>query len=343
MVKRKTPPLARARNVRARVGSNAAASSRTRGPVLFASMLPSPEGPVVGPNGWILNVCSFTGDKTWPRKGADIAATHTTKPLATYTVFNTSTDKVTGIPAALKFGPDGSIYVTDEGRRAIVRVTPEGEKTDFIFEYQGKHINGPNDLCFDEEGNLFFTDPWGSSLKNPVGAVYGYAWKTGELHKIHDNLAFPNGILVREGRLYVAETQTKKIWTYDVVGPGQARNPREFCRLPDLIPDEKGWTGPDGMCFDAEGNIYVAGLGFSGGVLVHNPEGKLIETITDGGARTTNVCFGGPKHDQLFVTVDDLAAMVVFDLGVKGYRLPFCPSRSKDHPWSKMLPEARKS
>ena len=78
-------------------------------------------------------------------------------------------------------------------------------------------------------------------------------------------------------------------------------------------------------------------------MLVYNPEGKLIETIHTGGARTTNVCFGGPKHDQLFVTVDDLAAMVVFDLGVKGYRLPFCPSRSKDHPWAKMLPEAPKS
>jgi len=39
----------------------------------------------------------------------------------------------------------------------------------------------------------------------------------------------------------------------------------------------------------------------------------LIETIHTLDARTTNVCFGGPKHDQLFVTVDDLAAMLVFD------------------------------
>jgi len=341
MVKKRTKVRGK---VRSRGVSKAKESSRIRGPILFASMLPAPEGPTVGPNGWILNVCSFTTDKTWPRKAGDIAATHITKPLATHTVFNTSTDKVTGIPAALKFGPDGNLYVTDEGRLAIVRVTPEGEKMDFIFEYQGKRINGPNDLCFDKDGNLFFTDPWKSSLKNPVGAVYGYAWKTGELHQIHSGLAFPNGILVREGRVYAAETQTSKIWTYDVVGPGEAKNPREFCRLPDLIPDEKGWTGPDGMCFDEEGNIYIATLGLKGGgVLVYNPEGKLIETIHTGGARTTNVCFGGPKHDQLFVTVDDLAAMVVFDLGVKGYRLPFCPSRSEDHPWAKMLPQAPKS
>jgi gluconolactonase len=249
---------------------------------------------------------------------------------------------VSGIPAALKFGPDANLYVSDEGRLAIVRVAPDGEKTDFIFEYQRKHINDPNSLYFDQHGNLFFTDPWKSSLKNPVRAVYGYACeKTDEFHQIHSGLVFPNGILVREGRVYAAETQTNIIWTYDIVGPRQAKNSREFCRLPDLIPDEKGWTRPDGTCLDEEGNIYIATLSLKGGgAPVHNPEPKLIETIHTGGARTMNVCFGEPKHDQLFVIVDDLAAMLVFDLGIKGYRLPFCPSGSKDHPWAKMLPEA---
>src|SRR5512146_1376068 len=102
-------------------------------PSLFAEKLPAPEGPVVGPNGWILNVCSFNPkDPSWPRRAGDITATHVSRPLVTHTVFNSSSDTVTGIPAALAFGPDGCIYVTDEGRRSIVRVTPEGEKTDFI-------------------------------------------------------------------------------------------------------------------------------------------------------------------------------------------------------------------
>lgn len=318
-------------------------TTQKRGARLFASFLPAPEGPVVGPNGWILNVCSFTTDETWPRKAGDITATHIDRPLHTHTIFNTSTKEVTGIPAALVFGPDGSLYVTDEGRRSIVRVSPEGEISDFITQYQGEPINGPNDFCFDEEGNLFFTDPWGSNLEKRIGSVYGYNWKTGELFQIHTGLAFPNGILVRQGVVYAAETRTNMIWMYEVTGPGRAKNPRPFCRLPDQVPDKNGWTGPDGMCFDAEGNIYVATLGLkSGGVLVYDSTGKLVSTLPSGGARTTNVCFGGPKHDQLFVTVDDLAALIVFDLGIEGYRLPFCPSSRTDHPWAKRLPDLPK-
>ena len=115
-------------------------------PVTFAEKLSAPEGPVVAPNGWILNVNSFTlKDPDRPRLGGDITATHQSRPMITHTVFNTSTDEVAGIPAALAFGPDGCLYVTDEGRRSIVRVTPEGRKSDFIYQYQGKPINGPND------------------------------------------------------------------------------------------------------------------------------------------------------------------------------------------------------
>ena len=304
----------------------------------FAEELCAPEGPVVGPEGWLLNVCSLTREtRDWPTRGGDITATHRSQPRVTHTLFNTSTATVTGIPAALAFGPDGCLYVTDEGRRAVVRVTPEGELSDFITHYQRKRLNGPNDLCFDQAGNLFFTDPWGSSLDKRIGGVYGYEWSTAALHRIHSGLAFPNGILVRDGRLFAAETGTNMIWTYDIVGAGDARNPAEFCRLPDL--KIRGLTGPDGMAFDKEGNIWVAAYG-AGFVYVFDREGRLIESVPTGGARPTNVCFGGPDHDTLYVTVDDLGAVVTIPLGTPGYRLPFCPSQWNDHPWSGMLPES---
>jgi gluconolactonase len=305
-------------------------------PALFAEKLCAPEGPVIAPNGWMLNVCSFTlEERNWPTKGGDITATHISNPLVTYIVLNTCTDDIVGIPAALAFGPDDCLYITDEGRLAIIRVTPDGEQTDFIWQYEGKRINGPNDLCFDEQGNLFFTDPWGSSLEKPIGSVYGYELETGNLTQIHTGLAFPNGILVREGRVYAAETLTNKIWTYKVSGPGRAENPEEFCRLPDLKVNLL--NGPDGMAFDEAGNIYVATVGV-GFVYVYNPAGELIESIPTGGIRPTNVCFGGEDFDCLYVTIDDLGTMVSIDIGVPGYRLPFCPSVQMEHPWAKMLP-----
>lgn len=300
---------------------------------IFAVRLPAPEGPVIGPNGWVMNVCSFDpDDQDWPRRAGDITATNESHPLATHTLFNTSTDEVTGIPAALAFGPDGALYVTDEGRRAIVRVSPEGEIVDFITHYQGERLNGPNDLSFDRAGNLYFTDPWGSSLNNPIGAVYGYEWETGTLYRIHDGLAFPNGIIVGDDHLYVAETQTNKIWAYQITGAGRAENPFEFCRLPEV---EKG-GGPDGMAFDAEGNIYIAQ--YKGGcIYVLNQGGSIVHSIPTIGHRPTNLCFGGPNFDTIYVTADDLGAMERIPIDVKGYRLPFCPTTVKDHPWAKMF------
>ena len=312
---------------------------------LFAKDQPWVEGPVVAPGGWILNVCSFSiPERGWTARGGDISATHISRPLVTHAVFSTSTPEVEGIPAALAFGPDGCLYVTDEGRRSIVRVTPEGTLSDFITTFEGRNINGANDLSFDGDGNLFFTDPWGSSPDNPIGQVFGYEWATGELHLISDGMQFPNGIVVRDGRLYVAETYTNMLWVYDVAGPAMAANKTEFRRMPD-VPDSpvqwqgKSLAGPDGMAFDEAGNLYVAHVG-SGNVYVYDLDGKEVDALPTGGRKATNVCFGGPDYDVLYVTVDDPGTIIRYDLGVRGHRLSFCPSLVLDHPWAKMLPPA---
>lgn len=312
---------------------------------LFATDQPWVEGPVVAPGGWILNVCSFSiPERGWTARGGDISATHISRPLVTHAVFNTSTPEVEGIPAALAFGPDGCLYVTDEGRRSIVRVTPEGTVSDFVTTFEGRNINGANDLSFDRDGNLFFTDPWGSSPDNPIGQVFGYEWATGELHLISDGMQFPNGIVVRDGRLYVAETYTNMLWVYDVAGPAMAANKTEFRRMPDVADSPVQWqgkslAGPDGMAFDEAGNLYVAHVG-SGNVYVYDLDGKEIDALPTGGRKATNVCFGGPDYDVLYVTVDDPGTIIRYDLGVRGHRLSFCPSLVTDHPWAKMLPPA---
>jgi gluconolactonase len=303
--------------------------------VVFAETQPAPEGPVVGPSGWILNVCSFTlPERGWSRRGGDISATHLDRPRETHAVFNTSSSSVEGIPAALAFGPDGALYVTDEGHRAILRAAPDGSVTSFISEWQGRPINGPNDLSFLEDGSLFFTDPWGSNADTPTGNLFGYDWSSGTLTRLRTGMRFPNGIVARDSLLYVAETFENCVWVWDVTGPGQAANERLFCRCPDASGYQ--WVGPDGMCLDAEGNLYVAHLG-TGAVVVYRPDGKELHRYETPGAKTTNVCFGGRGHDELFVTQDDMGAVLRYGIGVPGYRLPFCPSGADQHPWRSRL------
>jgi len=80
---------------------------------------------------------------------------------------------------------------------------------------------------------------------------------------------------------------------------------------------------PDGMCLDAAGNLYVAHYGMKQ-VQVLSPAGKLLARYDGGNLTTSNVAFGGPKMDQLFVTgalgnyEGSKGGLFRLDLGVQG-------------------------
>lgn len=309
---------------------------------IIASGLANVECPLVGPDGWLLNVCSVTRpDSGWPTRGGDITATHLDEPGRTHVILNTSTDDVTGIPAAIAFGPDHALYVCDEGRRAIVRVSPEGSVEDLITEHEGKRLNGPNDLSFAEDGSLYFTDPWGSSPRAPIAGVYGVS-PTGDTSLIDDGMEFTNGIVVDGDRLLVAETYPRAVWHYDIVRPGHATGKRLFCELPTvddppLLPAAvreaigvDHVVGPDGMCLDEMSNLYVANYG-AGGVYVYDADGELLERIATPGDLPTNTCFGGSDLETLFVAIDDPGLIVGYRPGARGRDIAFTPRRIVGH------------
>jgi gluconolactonase len=79
---------------------------------------------------------------------------------------------------------------------------------------------------------------------------------------------------------------------------------------------------PDGMCLDAEGNLYVAHYGMRQ-VQVLDPKGKLIRRYAGGNLTTSNVGFGGPNLDQLFITGGlgkESGRGALFRLDLKGVR-----------------------
>jgi sugar lactone lactonase YvrE/enterochelin esterase-like enzyme len=232
----------------------------------------------------------------------------------------------TGAPNGHKVLADGTHLVCDGSRRAVLRLDPLGNLLEpAATECRGEPLREPNDLTLDlENGGFYFTDPGGSE-NELIGTVH-YTDACGTTHLVDRGLAYPNGIVLVPGGklLYVAESKKNRVLAYDVLSLGKVGPRRVFAELP-VKDTGRGQIDhqPDGMCLDAAGNLYVAHYGMRE-VHVLSPEGKLLRRYGGGNLTTSNVAFGGPNHDQLYVTGAlgewDKSPGAVFrlDLGVKG-------------------------
>ncbi|WP_100613369.1 SMP-30/gluconolactonase/LRE family protein [Confluentibacter citreus] len=166
-----------------------------------------------------------------------------------------------------------------------------------VFEnYDGKHLNGPNDLWIAPNQGIYFTDPywqrpfWSKDHKEiqDTKGVY-YINPKGETIRIINDYRIPNGIIgTPDGKtLYVADMGARETFRYDIQPDGSITNKTPFVKY-----------GSDGMTIDNEGNVYLT---TSNKVMVFNPQGELLEEITVPEA-PTNVCFGGKKRNILFIT-----------------------------------------
>src|SRR5947208_7309954 len=111
---------------------------------------------------------------------------------------------------------DGKLYVTTRHLGVLV-YDPETKKlSSLVSTFHNELFKGPNDLDFDAEGNLYFTDPWGTGpgpdAADRTGAVYQYS-KDGILRRIITTGSFPNGIAVSpdDGTLAVADYASNRM------------------------------------------------------------------------------------------------------------------------------------
>ncbi|QQV03703.1 MULTISPECIES: SMP-30/gluconolactonase/LRE family protein [Chryseobacterium] len=160
--------------------------------------------------------------------------------------------------------------------------------------FEGKRLNGPNDLWLDDFGGIYFTDPlyerdyWENfKVEIPEKNLY-YRNKNGAISKI-ETFVQPNGIIGSKKlkKLYVSDIDGGKTYVYDILGEGQLSEKKLFCEM-----------GSDGMTLDQEGNLYITG----DGVTVFNNKGEKIHHIKIPEDWTGNVTFGGEKNNILFIT-----------------------------------------
>ena len=235
----------------------------------------------------------------------------------------------TGAPNGHKVLADGTHLVCDASHPAVLHLSADGQMlAPASKECDGKPLRGPNDLSLDTPNRgFYFTDPGGSGSDSLIGTVH-YVDSDGTTYLLDDGLAFPNGIvLTPDGKkLYVAESQKNRVLVYDVTEPGTVAERQVFAELPekDLAAGQID-NQPDGMCLDEAGNLYVAHYGMRQ-VQVLSPQGELIARYNGGNITTSNVAFGGPEVDQLFVTggldkEGSQGGLFRLDLGVKGLRI----------------------
>lgn len=224
--------------------------------------------------------------------------------------FRTDTSNANG----LKLGPDGGLYACEMGGRRVVRYGDDGGVTVVADGFEGKRLNSPNDLAFDGEGRLWFTDPFydtswidhGDDLDLDHRSVYradpGDDWT---LTRMTHDTTNPNGLLVSpdDGTLYVAQSRygedyARELRAYPI--DGDELGPYEV--LHNFHPHR----GIDGMCFDEAGNVVAtAGADVSGPgpmLYVFAPSGRVLETHPVPDPRPTNCCFGGDDLTTLYLT-----------------------------------------
>jgi len=208
----------------------------------------------------------------------------------------------------LTYDTQGRLYICEPWTRRVVRMDRKG-KLDVLAEaFEGKKLNGPNDVTVRKDGNIYFTDPaFGSMLEareldfngifhiSPKGEVDVVArWKTR-----------PNGIAMSaDGKiLYVGDADRHAIVAFDLDGRGGAGNPR------DLITKIPGV--PNGIRTDVNGRLYVGARGLQ----IYSPQGKLLHTLL-GNEVVTNCAFGDNDFETLYAS--GRKAIFKIRLGVKG-------------------------
>lgn len=203
----------------------------------------------------------------------------------------------TGRANGMYFDNQGNLLSCSDMDNEIWKIDMKGNHEVLVSDFEGKRLNGPNDLWIHPNGGIYFTDPlykrdyWtrDPAMQQDGQHVYYFSPDTKKLIRVAVDLVQPNGIIgTPDGKqLYVADIGAKKTYVYDIQPDATLANKTLFTNL-----------GSDGMTIDNAGNIYLTG----NGVTVFNPKGEQIAHIPIDVGWTANVCFGGKDRNILFIT-----------------------------------------
>jgi gluconolactonase len=194
------------------------------------------------------------------------------------------------------FDAKGQLISCADEHNQLWAIDPGGKATVLIKDYQGKLLNGPNDVWIHPHGEMYITDPyykrdyWKRGPKEQaVEGVYRLSADRTALTLVANDLVKPNGIIgTPDGALlYVSDIEAGITYSYTVEADASLTHKKKFCDM-----------GSDGMTIDDQGNVYLT----NHGVTVFAPSGAKILHIDIDEGWTGNICFAGADHKLLFIT-----------------------------------------
>ena len=220
-----------------------------------------------------------------------------------------------GEPNGMKLLDDKTLLITDYKNGLMRLDIASGRVEGYLERRNSERFKGVNDLVFDGQGNLYFTDQGQSGLHDPSGRLYRLR-ASGQLDLLLANVPSPNGVALSpdEKILYLAVTRGNCVWRVPLLADGSVAKVSQFFT-------SYGPSGPDGLVVDRSGRLLVAnpGLGY---VWVLNTRAEP-ELVLRGpaGASITNLAFGGPGNATLYVTDSTHGTVLRAEPGMPGLAL----------------------
>jgi gluconolactonase len=193
----------------------------------------------------------------------------------------------TGGAAALRVGPDGSVYAAQPARRRIVSYSEGGG------EKVVAHNIDAADMAIRADGGIYFTDP--------KQAVIGYIAAGGKPRIVYQGgeMAAPWGIALSpdQAMVVVTDAHSRFSWSFQIAPDGALINGEPFYRLE--MP-ESGWkSGVTGVAEDSIGQVYFA---TSLGIQVCEANGRTAQILNaPGPGGVTSFAFSMQDPSWLYV------------------------------------------
>jgi gluconolactonase len=231
-----------------------------------------------------------------------------------------------GGPNGAAIGPDGAAYVCNNGGSfawvggedvhlpadkdapygggSIQRVDLKTGAFETLYDScDGRPLNGPNDIVFDEDGGFWFTCHGVSDGETRrLGGIYHARADGSRITRWRSGQNSPNGIgLSPDGRtVYWSDTWLQKLWAMDLEAPGRPAAAEAFApaRVVVTLP---GLQLFDSLAVEASGRVCVATL-VNGGITAIEPSSGACEHTPFPDPLTTNICFGGEDMRDAWVT-----------------------------------------